>query len=131
MELIKWTSTYQGGVPEIDLQHQMLIECINKLHDAMMLGQGMQVIHEILDSLIEYTLFHFETEEKWMLDNNYTNISQHRELHSRLTAQVKSFKKELETNGMSNTVRTNNFLKTWLTDHIIGEDIKVMGLLKK
>jgi hemerythrin-like metal-binding protein len=131
MELIKWNSTYEGGVPEIDLQHQKLVEIINKLHDAMMLGQGMQVINEILDSLIEYTIFHFETEEKWMTGNQYLNVSQHQELHLKLTDQVQNFKEELETKGMSNTVRTNSFLKTWLTDHILGEDIKVMSILKK
>lgn len=131
MKLIVWKSSYEGGNPEIDQQHQKLVEIINDLHDAMMLGKGMQIMNQILESLIAYTAFHFDAEEKWMADNRYAHVSEHNVLHEKLTSQVLIFKEEFESNALSNTVRANNFLKTWLTDHILEEDLKVMKSLRK
>lgn len=130
MQLINWNKTYEGGVIIIDEQHHKLVDLINALHDAMMVGNGAQILGPLFDDLIDYTKYHFDYEEKWMQDNGYPNLSAHKLLHATLTNQVIEFKVAFESKKLTNAVTTNNFLKHWLIDHILEEDFKVMKSLK-
>lgn len=130
MKLINWNETYEGGIIIIDEQHRKLVDMLNALHDAMMIGQGAQIMGPLFNDLIDYTKYHFEYEEKWMQDNHYPNLSDHKLLHATLTNQVIEFKTAFESKKLTNAVTTNNFLKHWLIDHILEEDFKVMKSLK-
>ncbi len=52
----KWLDEYTTGNHKVDQQHQHLFEIVNKLHDAMKLGHGKEVLKETFDELIKYTV---------------------------------------------------------------------------
>jgi len=66
MPLFPWSDDLSVKVTLIDDQHKKLIALINSLHDAMRAGEGKQVLEKTLKELADYTVYHFQTEEKYM-----------------------------------------------------------------
>ncbi|MBI5055189.1 MAG: bacteriohemerythrin [Nitrospirae bacterium] len=129
MPFITWNEEYSVNIKEIDTQHQKLIELINNLFDKMRIGRGKDVIGIILNELVNYTVYHFLTEEKLFQEHGYPEYMQHKKLHSDLTKQVKELKDKFDHGDIIVTARTLNFLNKWLIDHIMGEDKKYAPFL--
>ena len=71
MALIAWNDSYSVKVKQMDEQHKKLVEMINQLHDAMKVGQGKQVVGDVLNALVSYTKTHFASEEGCHRYSNY------------------------------------------------------------
>lgn len=89
MGLIKWNAFYSVNVEEIDNQHKKLIDLINQLYDAMKAGKGTEVLSTVLTELVEYTAYHFETEERLFLQQGYAEYEAHKVIHDDLTRRAK------------------------------------------
>jgi hemerythrin-like metal-binding protein len=131
MEQIEWKKDYEIGIEKIDLQHKNLIAILNQLNDFLSRGQliPQEEIQNLLVNLVNYTVYHFDTEEDIMLRNNYPNTKDHQIIHEQFKSQIASFllfydQKNLEPSTIS------NFLKNWLLNHIAKEDIKLSSFLK-
>lgn len=124
MALLNWTSSYSVNVKEIDLQHQKLVNLINLLHDAMKSGKGKEVMGQALNDLVSYTKFHFKYEEDLFQKTMYPDTMIHKRQHQDLVKQVSDFVKQFQTGEKLLTMDLMNFLKKWLTDHIVGTDKK-------
>jgi hemerythrin len=88
-KLINWSDRYSVGISRIDEQHQRLVELINELHAAILVGDRRSALPKILDGLAGYAVSHFTTEETLMKKFGYPNYEQHKAEHDRLTAQIK------------------------------------------
>ena len=131
MAFFVWDEKFSVGVPSIDAQHKKLISLTDRLHEAMKSGKGNDALAEVLDSLIDYTVTHFAYEEKLMSANAYPGYLAHKVIHDNLTAKAKSIRDSWREGKPMVTVDLMNFLKTWLTDHIHGEDKKYSTLLRE
>ena len=58
----KWDDSLSVQIPEIDNQHQKLIEIINSLYDAFMNQALSERVNEIIKDLTDYAGYHFTTE---------------------------------------------------------------------
>jgi hemerythrin-like metal-binding domain len=124
MSLITWKSEYSVGISEFDSQHKVLVDLINKLHDAMKAGEGKQVLAVILEELIDYTKVHFREEEKYFGLHKYPEAASHIMEHEKLTRQVLEFQKDYTEGKSSMSIDVMSFLKNWLINHIAGVDKK-------
>jgi hemerythrin len=122
MDLIKWNDTYSVQIKEIDDQHKKLIQMINDLHNAMSEGRGKLIVAQILDDLIDYTKTHFKTEEVMMEKCSYPSFRTHKEAHDILTQKVLDIQSRFQTGQVVVTIEVMNFLKDWLTQHILEMD---------
>jgi hemerythrin len=122
MPLITWTKAFSVGVTEIDGQHQKLVLLINDLHDAMRAGNGSAVIGPLLGSLIDYTVYHFGTEERLFRETNYPDAKEHVIEHKALTHEVLKTKARFDAGEPVVTIDLMDFLRRWLSDHIKGMD---------
>jgi hemerythrin len=61
--LIEWEDIYSVGIEEFDNDHKKLIELINRLHQAMLDKKAKEVLGEIINELVDYTIYHFNKEE--------------------------------------------------------------------
>lgn len=118
MPLITWDQGLSVGVPDLDAQHHRLVDMINQLHDAMAKGQGREALKPLLAGLVQYTVTHFQAEEQYMRKINYPNLPQHKAEHEKLVRRVKELTQSYESNQISLTIETMNFLRDWLTNHI-------------
>lgn len=124
MPLFQWSNSLSVNVREIDEQHRRLIALINKLFDAMSSGEGKKVLSEVIQGLVDYTVYHFSTEEKYFEQFNYPEATPHKEEHRKFVARVQSFQSEFNEGKTGLSVEMWNFLKDWLVNHIRGTDKK-------
>jgi hemerythrin len=74
MGKIEWDGSLAIGVKLIDDQHSMLIERLNDMTHAIESNQGPKEVARTLQFLIEYTDFHFKTEEKHMKETSFSGL---------------------------------------------------------
>ena len=123
MALFAWNASFSVGVGEIDAQHKKLIDLINDLHDAMKARRGQQVMGEMLQALADYTVYHFSKEEALMVQTGFPATSDHKAEHADFIAQISDIKRRYEAGEtMLLSLDLTDFLRDWLTKHILGTD---------
>lgn len=130
MALLTWKDEYSVGSQTIDKQHKVLVDCLNDLHAAMMKGQASAVVGSLLRKLIDYTKEHFSTEERMMEAAKYPSLAEHRAHHVELTKQVVDYAGRFERGEITLNIQLMNFLRDWLTNHILKEDMQYSACLK-
>jgi hemerythrin len=119
-----WSEEYSVSVNKFDEHHKKLIGYINELHEAMQVGQGKETLGKIMDGLIVYTQNHFKAEEELMLKFNYPGYLAHQKEHERLTTTALDLQEKFSKGQVALSITTINFLKDWLTNHILVTDKK-------
>lgn len=125
MATIVWTEEMSVGVRELDLQHQKLIAILNELDEAIISGQTGEVMHKIVERLIEYTKVHFGFEERLLFQTEYPDVQEHGKQHDEmiLTALAAQAKVRWASGGSKGLPSEMlEFLRRWLTGHILGTD---------
>ena len=87
-------------------------------------GKAQKIINETVDDLINYADYHFKTEEKYFELHNYPESQQHIIQHSFYKDEILQFKKEILDGKSTVPIDVFNFLKDWLTEHIMQSDKK-------
>jgi hemerythrin len=124
MSFIEWKTSYSVQVEELDRQHQRLVQLINSLHDAMKIGAPRTALERIVSDLVTYTRFHFKNEERLMRQHGFPLVEEHLKEHESLTTTVMRFEEDLRAGRVALSVPLMQFLKSWLTSHIMSADMK-------
>ncbi len=122
MPFVEWSNELSVGISEVDKEHQKLVAILNQLDEAMKTGKGTRVMGEILDQLVEYTVVHFESEEKFMVASEYPGLALHQTQHRQLVEKVEKLRVKFVASGKRITREMMDFLKYWLTNHILVDD---------
>jgi hemerythrin-like metal-binding protein len=129
MPFLEWKPEYSVDVAELDMQHKKLMQLINGLHDAMKLGAPKPAVDRILSELARYTQYHFSSEERLLKLHGYEGYEDHVRQHRELAAQVKSFVVRMDQGSLTVPLQLMQFLKSWLTGHILHSDRKYAAKL--
>lgn len=122
MSLIQWNDDLSVKVTEIDGQHKQLVTMINDLHEAMKSRQGKEQVRTTLAKMADYVVTHFSTEEKYMAKFGYPGYLGHKAEHQAFMKKVTEFTTEFDAGRAAVTIELMNFLKDWLTNHIMKKD---------
>jgi hemerythrin len=128
-ELFHWSTWLSTGVEKFDEQHKKLIGMVNDLHNAMSEGKGEDVMLEIINGLIAYTVDHFNDEEEFMTANKFSGYAEHKKEHEDLKSTVTGFMVKYNNHEVS-TLDLYEFLTNWVTNHILVTDKKYGPSLK-
>ena len=123
MPLFTWTENMSVGVARIDQEHQKLIELINLLHSEMAAGKSNEVMGKVLGDLIAYTKGHFAMEEGLFRTYAYPQATEHKKEHDALTKKVVDLQGEFKAGKTFIGTPTLAFLRDWLTQHILKQDM--------
>ena len=96
----------------------------------MKIGKGRDIISKVLSELVEYTKFHFNTEEEMFIKYNYPERENHVNEHHFFVDKVKKFQDDFNNGRLSVTVEVFQFLNNWVTNHIKVIDKKYSPFLK-
>jgi len=129
MSLITWSEELSVSIPSIDAQHQILINMINALDDALASGEASEVIVRIFKGLIIYTDKHFSFEENLFSQHGYGDGAAHKAKHDALRKQVMDLKAKMDEGNFMIGVELMVFLKDWLTNHIQKTDKEYVAYL--
>ena len=126
---VLWKPCYCIGDELIDRQHQRLVSLLNYLYDRIMEACSKKVIDLVLMELIRYAETHFQDEEELMRRINYPELDKHQKEHERLVTEVFHFKEKFDR-GLATKMELLHFLREWLVNHVINEDLKIKCFLK-
>ena len=130
MAIMMWNNQFATGIASIDKQHQQLVGYVNDLYDAMTQNKGDAVTRKVLNDLVGYTVTHFAHEEQYFRKTGYPETAAHIAEHDALKKQVGDFSKKYSAGQATVNAELMNFLKNWLSNHILKSDKKYAGHLK-
>lgn len=129
MPLITWTPAYSVGHPDLDQDHQNLVDLLNMLHEAWETGEDLAVRLGIVDELLMYTDYHFRREEGLLAEHGYPRLADQQAAHAALRQSVEDFRsRHLSHPDTALTAEIETFLKTWMMSHILEEDLQYRSL---
>jgi hemerythrin len=116
-----WKNGYNVYVDEIDEQHQHLMKLILKMRAGVENQLDHQLQRYVLDELLDYTHYHFNTEEMLMADHQYPFSEIHKHQHDEFIFRIQEFRNDF-CQGKAQTFKILGFLVNWLVDHISVSD---------
>jgi hemerythrin len=130
MAFMNWQPDFSVGSPALDDQHKGLIELINELHTATLRGQVRTEMQRIFGELIQYTETHFSCEEGLMRQTSYPRYLAHRVQHVQFVHKLQELFVQAKAMKFTVSMDLLLFLKTWLSEHILGTDQELAPHLK-
>ena len=131
MAYLEWNDRFNTGVSKIDLQHRRLVDFLNELYAAMQAGKGRDALGKVLKELVTYTRTHFVTEEQLMQAHGYPGFVEHKNTHQKMAQKVTDLNHQFKSGQITSPIQITNFLKNWLTKHILETDMKYAPHLKE
>lgn len=117
------------GIDEIDEDHRRLVDLFNMLNHAVSEGAAPEYLTALLEELINCTVWHFSHEERLMLQHRYAGYAEHKSEHQELVASVRQLQKKILESGGFDADADLEFLESWLTGHILANDMKLGSYL--
>lgn len=122
MSLFAWDARFELGIQLIDDQHKQLVNILSNLFDSMRVGLGFKQVESTIEQLRDYSIFHFTDEEEYMKKVNFPKYFEHNEAHKYFIEMVDDFAKRYKDGDIAITLKILDFLKNWLTNHILTAD---------
>jgi hemerythrin-like metal-binding protein len=130
VEAFVWSDKLATGIAEQDGQHQRLVALINEVGSMCAVGADSAQIKPVLDELVRYAIYHFNTEEQMI--RQYAVSAAHQEIHLKaheaFRQQVTLVVGIIQTspeNSMSLLAQLLDYLARWLLQHIMGVDLRM------
>ena len=125
-----WKNEYKVGIDKIDEQHYQLFSKIENLLEIARNGDeehNKKECLEIINFLVDYTSFHFDTEQKLQKEKGYISYEKHVKIHENFKNTVKAYKDLLERDFSAKTLkRFIGTLLAWLVNHVCVCDRKIV-----
>ena len=129
MALMEWKDSYSVGVDKLDNDHKRLIDIINRVDEADKAGKSVQWV---LEELRNYTEYHFKAEEERMKEAGYPDLEEHMREHKAFVQWLTTVERtyNLAPDAHFHIAETvNEYLREWLTHHILLVDMQYKGVL--
>jgi hemerythrin-like metal-binding protein len=123
--------TLKVGLSDIDDDHQVLVDLVNKLHSSVNNPLRQADVLKNLDELVDYTNWHFNHEERLMREYEYPDMISHLKMHEILMEKANVIRNKFKAKEEGAASELNNLIKTWLINHIHTVDNKLAAFLNK
>ncbi|OIR08442.1 bacteriohemerythrin [mine drainage metagenome] len=117
---MEWKNEYSVGILEIDDQHKLLLCGFTAIEESIRLGEGWSNTHYAILELNQLARMHFTFEEAIMHLFGYPETEAHQHEHQHFFSRMASI--ERHSLKKSAEVEMVQFLRGWLTSHILGSD---------
>lgn len=134
MALMNWNAYFVTGIGIVDSQHQHLVKLINESAPVLALSfkHNPEKAGELLDALIDYAVYHFNSEDDLM--RHYAIDPRHYQHHSAVHAdfakRISHMRLLYERGESVSGGELLGFLANWLISHILGEDQNMARQIK-
>ncbi len=131
---ISWREQLSVGNNVIDSDHKHLFDILNRIEKSMLEKNRHELTAE-LEELTRYSLLHFEREEKIAQAAGYTQVPNLNLSHKSLMTRLDQMRAKFDVAGSDwsseATEDFSQFLRTWLIDHVIKEDLLMKPVLQR
>ena len=122
MPILEWQEKFNLGIDQFDVHHQHLVTLLNSTYDNFVEGAPVENLGLILDALVDYAIYHFNAEERWMKENGYVQFGEHQKAHNYFKKRVSEIQADFVVGKDNIPFETLTFLASWLSNHILEAD---------
>jgi hemerythrin len=128
--MFDWKQDYVLSVEIIDEQHKKLFEIGERayklLKDRFRTDKYDEIV-SILAELKEYTIFHFETEEEYMMSIGYKKFLSHKVYHNDFMETINNANLgSIDKNQDEYIMELLGFVAKWIDEHILQQDKQII-----
>ncbi len=124
--LFKWDDSFLIGIEELDHEHKVLIDDINRLHEELVRHDEKSEIEKCLGDICARMQAHFALEEHVMKEHGYKFFDEHKHEHDELLdSYIECMMQFLNDTGFSSSNPIEDCLKHWVINHIRTSDKKM------
>ncbi len=134
MDILKWRSSYETGIPSMDEQHKKLIKLVNGMYRVVRGSEDVSIVDEVLKEMEEYAEVHFTQEEVLLKDYDYPEYESHcasHDVYREKLAQLLAKMQGGEVKDGSVQEELYIFLRHWWIGHISQDDKEYGAFLKE
>ncbi len=129
VSLLEWKEEYSLHIKEIDEQHKKFLDFVYVLNEEFDSDTKQLLLKKICKAFMEYSNYHFDTEEKFMVTYNYNDqYEEHIQQHRLFKATITQYNNNFE-NEQNLEKKIISFAEDWLTEHILKYDKKLCDFL--
>jgi len=125
------TETAKVGEPSIDTEHDLQMQLLDSLGQALENGGDFSPVKYILEQFIEFSDMHFLSEQLVMRLHGYPAYETHLEAHTRLMKMVREIREVVFRGEKAPSIQLIHELRGWLIAHIATEDVAFGEYLKE
>lgn len=127
--LLTFSEKYCTGVDVIDREHRRLFEILadlNELNREEFMSDKYDAIVEVVEELKDYTVKHFQDEERYMESIRYEGLAVQKNVHQAFIDKIDDINiNDIDENQQIYLDVLIDFLANWLINHIMKMDQKI------
>jgi hemerythrin len=128
--MITWEQSMSTGLEHLDSQHKVLFEKFNELELAFSSNDTAkitQAVGEFLDFMQFYAIWHFQQEEKCMIQYACPIAAVNKKLHSVFLQRFDEFYTRWQQGERNLDLARETYITgaTWLKNHVMNIDIQL------
>lgn len=132
--MLKWKDDYLLGIEKIDEQHKELFRIAESAYSLLkseyFVDKYNRII-EIVEELRDYTVFHFQEEEKYMMSIKYKKFFSHKMEHDNFIKKLNEVDlKAMDENQDKYIMELLEFVVNWISEHIFVTDFKIVDKVR-
>jgi hemerythrin len=123
--MLTWRNEYSVGVEVLDNQHKFLFELGNKALNMLKNDDSSNSYDEVMsifEELKNYTIYHFSSEEEYMLQRNFDGYLDHKREHADFIEKLDKMNFD-ELNFATHIQEILRFIINWVFNHILKVDL--------
>jgi hemerythrin len=117
---------YYTGIEFIDQEHAKLFDIANRAYELLVndfIPDKYDYIVEVINELKDYTKYHFNHEEEYMISIGYKRLLSQKVSHEDFIEKLGEYRAEdIDENQKESLLELLDFLNTWLVEHIFKKD---------
>ena len=128
---IEWDDSFLIGIEELDYEHKVLINDINRLHLELARHDKKSEIEKCLGDIYARMQAHFALEEHVMKEHEYRFFDEHKREHERLLDSYSEYMMQILNDSavtFSNSIEDT--LRRWVLNHILNSDKKMSLMIQ-
>ncbi len=125
MPKLEWEELFSTGIDYFDKQHKVLFGFINVLRSNTVGKRNLEVVNEVTDSLLNYTMTHFLEEEIVLCRLDFPGFADHKAEHDEFLIAVRDLYIRFKAGKSESRLIAAEIITVvseWLQGHILVKD---------
>ena len=130
MEFVEWTEKYTVGNPLVDAYHHIFFQMVDEFR-TVLAQDAPPDMEDRIAFLVDYTLMHFDSEEKLMERVGYPDTEEHRASHQMFREKMLDLQRRYRLDpGAVKADELLCLIQDWFANHILGTDMDFKPFVK-
>jgi hemerythrin len=123
---LKWSTSHEVFVPDLDDEHKEIFEAVAGLQRALAADTPSADLCTLTNRLAACAVDHFAHEERLMRAARYPSLRWHKQQHDGARRRASQFAARIEAGDRTAGLELVEYLSTWLANHTAVAD-RMMG----